>query len=100
MSTTTTQNKGDKMTNTTKHTATPWKMQTHFVAYNGNKQGAWLSNEDYAFARRAVNSHEELLDTLKKVAFHVNGDCAHEDIEECNQVVLKIVNQAIANAEK
>ena len=81
----------------TKDNATPrpWNYHTHKVIYNGDTQGAFLSNRDYAIAVRAVNSFEKLVKACNGIIWVMNNIhnygteqfkefliSAHEDIKK------------------
>lgn len=46
-----------------------------------------------------AEEYEELVQTLITLEEHINGECSHSDVEECNNGMRKIINKAIAKAE-
>jgi protein-disulfide isomerase-like protein with CxxC motif len=98
------------MDNKTKHTPTPWIAKELHANYTGSvllfntfgglrrvdvtKDGSFL-NADAELIVRAVNSHEELLDIVKRInyAFYVEGNT------KAMKVVMTETKAIIAKAE-
>jgi len=101
------------MKNETKHT--PWKVQDNriiqrFYNESWNKQvptsfddveiGKFNSCEQAELAARAVNAHEELVETLRFLRQTIHQAYEHEGpIEKCPKNTCDAATQAIARAE-
>lgn len=93
----------------TQHTPTPWSfVDTNMQTKDGVEVHRWfnagglplpLTDANAAFIVRAVNSHEDMLDVIKRAKRVVAESCGYNDGVRFHTDLLRDIESAIAQAE-